>query len=262
MRTPYLLRALTLGLALALAPATAQAKDTTGDHAPHADAGHGAKGGHGDAAHGADDGHGHDAHGDAHGGGHGGGHGSHYYTADDDGDGTANWMDSDSELFVLTDLGFHSFNLLCLLGIMWWLGRKPLGDAARERALTIRKELTDTARTRDEAYQRHQELVARLDKLEGEIEVMEADAAAESAREEAKLVERAEAEAKRIAETAERNIRDEATRARNALRRDAIDLATKLAEGILRQNVTDADQQALARDFLTSLSSDDSQPSA
>jgi len=246
MRTPHMFRALALGLGLALATAPAMASE------PHADP-HAAEAGHG----------GGDAHGEAD--AHGGGHGSaHYYTADDDGDGTANWMDGDSELFVLKDLGFHAFNLLCLLGIMWWMGRKPLGDAARERALGIRKELTDTARARDEAYQRHQELVARLDKIEGEIQGMEAEAQVESAKEEAKLVERAHAEAKRIGETAERNIRDETSRARNALRRDAIDLATKLAEGILTQSVTAADQQALARDFLGSLQSDasDSQPSA
>ncbi len=244
MRTPHMIRTLVLGLGLGLGLATAPAMASEPHAPPHAaEAGH--EGG--------------DAHGDA--GGHGG---SHYYTADDDGDGTANWMDGDSELFVLTDLGFHAFNLLCLLGIMWWVGRKPLGDAARERALGIRKELTDTARARDEAYQRHQELVARLDKIEGEIQGMEAEAQVESAKEEAKLVERAHAEAKRIGETAERNIRDETSRARNALRRDAIDLATTLAEGILTQSVTAADQQALARDFLGSLQSDasDSQPSA
>jgi F-type H+-transporting ATPase subunit b len=254
MRTPHTLRALALGLGLAFATLPAMAAEPHGgDHAEEA----------GGDAHGGDA-HGGDAHGgDAHGGdAHGGGHGSHYYTADDDGDGTANWMDGDSELFVLKDLGFHGFNLLCLIGIMWWLGRKPLGDAARERALGIRKELTDSARARDEAYQRHQELVARLDKIQGEVQSMEADAEVESAKEEAKLVERAHAEAKRIGETAERNIRDEASRARNALRRDAIELATKLAEGILTQNVNAADQQALARDFLTSLQPDDSQPSA
>lgn len=238
-------RAFSLGLGLALATTPALASEPHGGHGTE-------QAGHGDAAHGDD----------AHGGDHGGGHGSHYYTADDDGDGTANWMDGDSELFVLSDLGFHGFNLFCLVIIMWWFGRKPIGDAVRERALGIRKELTDTARARDEAYQRHQELVARLDKIEGEIETMESEAAAESAHEEAKLIERAEAEAQRIAETAERNIRDESSRARNALRKDAIELATKLAEGILTQNVTAADQQALARDFLTSLSSDDNQPSA
>jgi len=236
----HLLRGLVLGLGLALATAPALAKAPHGEPHPTEQA-HGGE--HATAST------------------HGGGHGSHYYTADDDGDGTPNWLDGDSELYVVTDLGFHAFNLFCLVLIIWWLGRKPVGDAIRERALAIRKELTDTARARDEAYQRHQELVARLDKIEGEMEAMESEAREEAAKEERKLIERAEAEAKRIAETAERNIRDEASRARNALRRDAIEIAAKLAEGILARNVTPADQQALARDFLASLN-DDAHPRA
>jgi F-type H+-transporting ATPase subunit b len=220
-----------------------------------------AGGGHGEPAHAAPAGHGAEAghaaeggHGAAEGGDHGGGH--HYYTADDDHDGTANWLDSDSDMYQVKALGFHAINLLCLLALIGWFARKPIGDIVRERALGIRKELTDTARARDEAHQRHQELVARLDKLHGEIEEMEAKARAEAANEEQKLVERAEREAQRLGETAERNIRDEATRARLALRRDAVELAVKLAEGILARNVTSSDQQALARDFLQALETD------
>ena len=212
---------------------------------PHAPAGHGVAPAGGD--HGGDHGGGGGDHG---GGDHGGGH--HYYTADDDHDGTANWLDSDSDMYQVKALGFHAINLAMLVGLIAWFGRRPIADIVRERALAIRKDLTESARARDEAHQRHQDLVARLDKLETEIAQMEATAQQEAAREEQKLVERAEREAARIGETAERSIRDEATRARNALRRDAVELAVKLAEGILARNVAAADQQALAREFLQS----------
>jgi len=221
------------------------------------------------------DAHGSEAHGDAHGkgghddghaaeGDHGGGHGGHhYYTADDDHDGTANWLDSDSDMYAVSDLAFHAIHLLIFLGLAVWLVRKPMSDALANRAANIKKELTDSARARDEAYQRHQELVARLDKVASEIEAMEADAVTDAANEEQKLVERAQREAERIAEMAQRNIRDESTRARNALRKEAVELAVELAEGILSKSVNAADQQALARDFLTSLASNSTdQPSA
>jgi len=245
----------TLAFAAALAfAAPAIAAAPHGDaHGEQAD--HGKKGGHAKAdSHGGD----HAAEGD-HGGDHGGGH--HYYTADDDHDGTANWLDSDSDMYAVSDLAFHAIHLLIFIGLAVWLARKPMGDALANRAANIRKELTDSARARDEAYQRHQELVARLDKVASEIEAMEADAVSDAANEEQKLVERAQREATRIGEMAQRNIRDEATRARMALRRDAVELAVELAEGILTKSVNTSDQQALARDFLNSLSSDD-QPSA
>ncbi len=238
------LAALTLA-SPALGAPHGKAKAGHGEHTEQVDA-HGSDGGHGDAA----------GHGDA--GDHGGGH--HYYTADDDGDGTANWIDADSDMYVVTDLLFHAVHLLLFLGLVVYFVRKPLGDALRTRAAGIRKELTDSARARDEAYQRHQELVARLDKIEAEVASMEAEAKEEAANEEQKLVERAQGEAERIAEMAQRNIRDEATRARMALKRDAVELAVQLAEGILAKSVNPADQQALARDFLQSLDSD--QPSA
>ncbi|MBX2803435.1 MAG: hypothetical protein KTR31_37490 [Myxococcales bacterium] len=224
---------------------------------------------HGDAAHGAADGHGHDdgAHGDAadadHGDGHGDGHGAHhYYTDDDDHDGTPNWRDpmdgvKENSLYVVPSLSFHLLNLAILIGLIVYFVRRPIADVFRNRALGIRKELTDSARRRDEAHQRHQDMVARLDRIEQEVSQMHEDAKEEAAREEQRLLERAEREAVRIGEQAERSIRDETTRATNALRREAVELAVKLAENTLRSSVASADQQSLAEAFLTSLKQDE-----
>lgn len=213
--------------------------------APHAPASHGTPA---EASHGE----GHDE------GGHGGGH--HTYTTDDDHDGVPNWRDRmngaepNEDTYVVSAVGFHAFNLLLLLGVAGWFLRKPVADTFRERALEIRHDLTDSARKRDEAHQRHQDLVARLSRIEDEVRGLEAEAATEAKREEEKLVERAHREAARIAEQAERNIRDEVTRARHELRTEAVELAVKLAEETLRKGVSHADRQALAREFLSSLS--------
>ncbi len=211
---------------------------------------------------------GHAADSTAHEGGHEAGH--HYYTADDDHDGVVNWMDSttgsapntetyigpvmiDSWPYLSFPLGYHLFNFLLLVGVVGWFVRRPLADTFRDRALKIRTEITDSARKRDEAHQRHQELVARLSKIEAEIGGMRTEAEADARREEAQLVERARREAERVREQAERNVRDETTRARTALRREAVELAVQLAEQTLRQSVGTSDHQALARDFLASV---------
>jgi F-type H+-transporting ATPase subunit b len=198
--------------------------------------------------------------GGAHGEEHGGEHAvHHYYTTDDDGDGTPNWRDPythdepNVDTYVLSGVGFHLVNLLLLLGVVGYFVRRPVADTFRERALAIRTELTETARTRDEAHQRHQELLARLEKIENEVRGLDQDAEADARREEEKLVERARREAARIKEQVERNIRDESTRARAELRQDAVDLAIQLAESTLRQGVSSADQQLLARQFLDSV---------
>lgn len=238
---------LVAGLLALSAPALAEPH---GD--PHAASAHTtehADGAHGDSTHGDGE---HAAH--------------HYYTDDDDNDNIPNWRDADHndvdpvtgedrtpETYVVTDLIFHFINLAILLGVIGYAVRRPVADLFRERARGIRAELTDSARQRDEANQRHQELVARLDKIEGEVDEMSNQAREAAAREEANLIERAEREAARIAEQASRSIRDETTRARNALRREAVELAVQLAENTLRSNVASEDQRALAKDFLDKL---------
>ncbi|HHO51181.1 MAG TPA: hypothetical protein ENK18_09995 [Deltaproteobacteria bacterium] len=190
--------------------------------------------------------------------GHGEG-GHHYYTDDDDADGVPNWRDAttgfepNTETYEVRKLIFHAFNLIILFGILGYFVRRPLKDTLRNRALGIRKELTDSARRRDEAHQRHQDLLARLEQIEQEVQAMAAEAEAEAAQEEKRLIERAEREAIRIAEQAQRSIRDEVTRARNVLRREAVELAIQLAEEKLHNKVSTADQRTLAQDFLASL---------
>lgn len=181
------------------------------------------------------------------------GDGHHYYTDDDDHDGIANWADPDSDMFALTGLLFHLINVTILFGGGYFLIRRPVRDTVRERALAIRTEITDSARTRDEAEKRYQELEARLTAITGELETMRAQAREEARIEEEKLIERARQEAERIAQTAQRNIRDEMTRARLELRREAVDLAVQLAENTLRDQVAHDDQLRLAREFLDSL---------
>jgi ATP synthase F0 subunit b len=201
-----------------------------------------------------------EAHGEGQ-GGHGDGH--VYYTDDSDHDGIPNWRDAthgsepNEDSYVIWNLAFHAFNFGLLALIGFWFVRRPVIDTFRTRALTIRTELTETARRRDEAHQRHQELLARLDKIEGEVHTLEAEAEVDAKREEAKLIERAERESQRIVEQAERNIRDEARRARFELRAEAVDLAIQLARSTLADGVNKKDQQSLARDFLSSIREED-----
>lgn len=190
---------------------------------------------------------------------HGGGDPHAYdWTGDDDHDGRANWVDpaagtEDNEHYMVPLLGWHLINLLLFAAVVAWLAWRPLKDGLRGRAHDVRKELTDAARLRDEARQRHEELGARLSRFEEEVEALREEAAADAKREEKRLVERARREAERIQETSQRNIREETVRAQMALRAEAVGLAVELAESTLRNEVRSDDQKRLARQFLDSL---------
>ena len=64
------------------------------------------------------------------------------------------------------------------------------------------------------------------------------------------ILGRAEEDAARIAESAQRSIRDETDRARQALRREVAKLSVDLAREKLAAEVTPDDQQRLAGDFI------------
>lgn len=241
------LLAVTIGLCLAFAgPALAAKGKKAGDHG----------GDHAEATHASADDHGGGGHGE---GDHGGAHHGPHYTGDADGDGTANWLDADADAdvgegtYVLPQIGFHVINLALLAGLVVWGAGGSIRDALRSRAVGIREDLDEAARLRDEAQARHDAVNARLGKLEQEIAALEAQAEQAAQSESAAIRQRADAAAARLAETVERQIADEARRARMALREEAVGLAVQLAEGILAKKVADEDDQRLAVEFLDTL---------
>lgn len=182
------------------------------------------------------------------------------YTADDDGDGVANWRDATDNKtgektpdYVAGNLASQGFDLALLFGVLFFALRRPVSDALRDRAHDVRKEITDAARLRDEARHRHDEINARLASVEDVVKNLRDTAEAEARAEEKRLVARAEHEAQRIAELTERNVREEVVRARVALRKEAVDLAVLLAENALNEQVQPEDQRRLAQQFLDSL---------
>lgn len=260
--SPVRLLLRTLPLAALIVTAPAVAEDGHGEPSHDVPGAHGTPGEHGAAGHGGEEAHKASAHGDAHGGGHGEGHGegdhggAHHvdYGADDDHDGTVNWLDPDAgEAYQITRLVQHAFNLLVIGGVLFWFARRPVADALRNRAHSIRTELIEAAKMRDEARQRQQEINARLGGFEAELARMRAQAEADAKADEEKLVARANNEAARIRDAAERHMRDELVRARVALRKEAVELAVQLAEQTLRSQVQSDDQRRLAREFLESL---------
>jgi F-type H+-transporting ATPase subunit b len=196
-----------------------------------------------------------------HGEGEGEGHeghasGGHHvdYVGDANHNGVPDWRDASAgEAYIVSSVVQHLINLLILLAALYWFFRRPVSDALANRAHDIQKDLGEAARLRAEAEARHVELTARIQAFEGEVEKMKAQAAVDAKAEEERLVARAHEESARIAATAQRNIRDEVARARTTLQTEAVDLAMKLAENTLRNNVKSEDQQALARQFLASL---------
>ena len=144
----------------------------------------------------------------------------------------------------------HALNLAILLGIIAWAARKPIKDAIASRSLAIKKDMDDINALRKQAQDRYAEIEARLQGYDKKLAEMKSDAEREAAAEAREIAARAERDAAQIQQAAERTIRDETLRARHALRRDAVELAVKIAEEQLRHQITEDDQRRLAAEFL------------
>lgn len=150
-------------------------------------------------------------------------------------------------------IGFHAFNLVVLLTIIFKYALPVIRESLRGRAVGIKNELGDADSVRKAAQARHAEIEARLAKLSDEVAGIRSQADKDGQAEQARLEARAKAAAQQIAETAERQIADEAARAKQALRKEAVSLAVELAEDLLKNNIGNEDQQRLAAQVLTTV---------
>lgn len=148
---------------------------------------------------------------------------------------------------------FTAINLIIFLGLMVKFAGRPVGDALKNRALTVRAGLDEASKLQSDAQARFADVESKLVALGRQVEQMKDDAKAEAQHEAEVLTQRADADAARLQEAAERTIREETTRATNAIRGEAAAMAVELAREMLRREVNVEDQQRLARQFLAAV---------
>ena len=147
-------------------------------------------------------------------------------------------------------IAFHAINFFLLISLLTFLLRNKIKDALANRAARVRNDIDKSNRLRKEAQQKFEELESRLEAFEVELAKMKENAETEAQSEQQAILARAEEDAARIAESAQRSIRDETERARQALRREVAELSVDLAREKLSSSVTSDDQNRLAGDFI------------
>jgi F0F1-type ATP synthase membrane subunit b/b' len=132
-------------------------------------------------------------------------------------------------------------------------GREPIATALAKRRDVIAHDIEEATRMKLEAEERAKTYQAKLEKLEGEMAAAR-DAlvqAGESERE--RIVREAVAKAERMRKDAEFLVEQELKQIRIDLWRDTVDAAIRAAEELLKQRVTQGDQERLAEDYLADL---------
>jgi F-type H+-transporting ATPase subunit b len=144
-------------------------------------------------------------------------------------------------------------NFGILVSLYYYMGKKPIAEALRQRRITIGKDIEDAQKMLEEAKE-------RAKKYQGDLKNADVDAAtAKSALvtagkgEVERMIADAQEKAERMKRDAERLVEQERKQAREDLLRETVDLAVDHATKLLEKNVTAEDHQRFAQDLLAEL---------
>ncbi len=141
-------------------------------------------------------------------------------------------------------------NFLILVAILYKFGKDPIVNIFRSRREAILNEYEDLMAKKREAERRYAELQEKLKGLEAEAQRLLESFREQGEHEAQRIIEEARKNAERIKQQAELYIQQEVARARAELQREVAELAVRMAEEILRKNITPEDQKRLFKEFV------------
>ena len=152
----------------------------------------------------------------------------------------------------VTDLILRTVNFVVFAGILFYLLAKKVKvkDIFASRSQEIAKTLDDLQAEKDAAAKALADMEAKLAAVAEEREKIIQQYIAEGQLEKAKILEKAEMVAARIKDLAALTISQETKKAAQELKQEVADMATKLAEDLLKEKLTYTDQQQLVEEYL------------
>jgi len=136
-------------------------------------------------------------------------------------------------------------NMLLFIGVLAWFLGGPIKKALIDRRVQIQADAEEARARRAKADQLAADIQARLTQIENDVRGIQERAQAEGEKQKRELIAAAEAEAKKILQSARNEVDNRLKRARHELTEYAGELATQRAEQILREKVTDNDRERL-----------------
>lgn len=144
-------------------------------------------------------------------------------------------------------------NFGILVYILYRFGRKPMTEALVARRTTIMTDIETAERLYDEAEGRLDAYEEKLENIQTEREEKLADYAAQGEAEKKQILADAEERRARMRRDAEFRIEQEHKTVRDVLLAEAVVAATAAAEELIKKQMSRADQDKMAADYLSSV---------
>jgi F-type H+-transporting ATPase subunit b len=155
-----------------------------------------------------------------------------------------------NDLKKWTDLAWKTFNFAVLVGFLYWLLAAKIKAFFVDRRKDIKESLENTSKQKNEAEKKYREYSEKIDKASLEIDGIFEMIKAQGVAEKQKIVEDAQKVAQKMKEDAKTRIEQELQKASSQLRIEAVQLSVKMAEQILKRNITEKDHEAMVREYM------------
>jgi F-type H+-transporting ATPase subunit b len=146
-------------------------------------------------------------------------------------------------------------NFAILLFVLYRLLYRPFLAKMEERTEAIKKSLEEAQAARAEAAQQQEQNAARLAAAHREAASIREQALREASAEARKQMESAQVQARKLVEDARAQMDAEVRRARETLRAEVADLATSVAEKLVRKSLREEDHRRIVADAITRIGS-------
>jgi F-type H+-transporting ATPase subunit b len=147
----------------------------------------------------------------------------------------------------------QAINFLVLMVVLWKLLYRPLVTKMEERTAAIKNSLDQAQLARTEAQRQLEENAARLRQAYAEAQAIRDAAQKEAAEQHRKVVEAARHEAQRLVDGARAELESEVRRARADLRNEVGEVATAIAEKLIRTSLRDEDHRRIVAEAVRTL---------
>ncbi len=160
-------------------------------------------------------------------------------------------MEEFLKLFNVRDIGFHAVNTLILFIAIRFLAYKPVRRFMDARAARVQASFDEAAAQKAEAEAALCDAEARRGEAEAAAVRMQADSAAEAQQNGEKMLSAAKAEAAEIVRRAKADADAQIEGAQRDIQSQALSMAVEIAEKMIGRELSERDNDALAREFLT-----------
>ncbi len=150
----------------------------------------------------------------------------------------------------LWDFMWRLLNFAVLLYILYKLAWKRLVNFFRNRREDIKTSLVETKDRRVEAEEKFKEYEVKLTKATDDIQNISEMIKAQGLAEKQKLIADAEKAAEKMKEDARARMDQEMKKAGSQLRTEAVELSIKVAEDILKRNVSKEDHEKMVKEYM------------